>query len=654
MKTRLFIWTIVFFFVFLQRGNAMVDYNIQMRQIKSENTACDKHYTISKAENIKINDGSNVESKLFEKVNYDYNSDLEKRNKSTKSNFDENILRDLGEKTYTVETIVGNPITVTNGTLKVNNSTTLTNYIYSNKNLKFSNGYPLKKTIEVTNELATVSSSTNRLNPITVNLKDEFTLFLNGLKPNFDSNDTTVKYILNFYSDTQEISVRFNSGKIDLEYRANDISIKVLALAGLTWDAGDDINIVLTQNDKKLTLGACVNNDKNKIVTSNMISKPLQDDYTFIILDYKDKNVNLQGNSEYQSISIFNRYIKEIKPMLIEKDLVNYDIITRFDTNIEGTANEADWNEKICGEVSNILYEPDDRLRPYKIAVGGYNGAYNNNLIGKTSFAYSTDLKTWSYVPDSPVIDVYTEDGTLIKFRDKYFFYAETIPNRNIKLWVSDDFKKWNYIGKVASPDKDPYLVDLPSAKVSSGSPTAIVKDNKVYLFIEYGYTSNLNHSNKVLVSKDGINFRTLSTVPDILKMESVSTILPYPEWTINNFESICEKEGKYYAWVSITNKTVSPKIFSMYEMVSTDLINWEFTGANFKDNYDYISFGCLSDSYEVIANGKYTEGNYNKYEILVVKRYEELLPDELKVNNVNLLDKTFNISTANGEKNGQ
>lgn len=65
MKKKLFIFTMVFFFVFLiiYGGNIiMTDYNIQMGQRNSENTEWDNHYPITKASNVVMQDGSTIDS----------------------------------------------------------------------------------------------------------------------------------------------------------------------------------------------------------------------------------------------------------------------------------------------------------------------------------------------------------------------------------------------------------------------------------------------------------------------------------------------------------------------------------------------------------------------------------------------------------------
>ncbi|HDR8155533.1 TPA: hypothetical protein QC057_004562 [Bacillus cereus] len=552
------------------------------------------------------------------------------------------------KKTYTTDTLNSNVSKLNNGARRVRVSPTLTSYIYSDKHLKFNDGYLMNDTALINHEIATVNAG-NQISGAQVSLDNQFSIFLTGIKPQFSSTDNYgIKYLTCIYNSNTEVRLRFDKSKngLNLEVRKNDIFAGEVNLI-FPFVMGDSINILITQN-QNIEITVCVNNDKTKVysgVTSQVISNG---NYVLIPLNYRDYTLNLQGSSSYDSISVYSKKFDENKAIVTGRDNYNHTISYR-QRILSGTGNSADWNEKIAGEVPNILHDSTDKERPYKIAIGGYNGAYTESLVGKTGFAYSKDLVNWTYVNNGNYcIDRYTEDGCLIKFRDKYYYYAETMPNRNLHLYTSVDFVNWVDEGIVASPDLDPALAQQESSYVSAGSPSAIVKDNKVYLFIEYGYTSNANHSNKVLVSDDGINFRKLSTAPDLFKREFCRPVLDPAIWTINNIEGMCEVNGVYYAWLSITNKTQSPTIFSMWEMKSDDLITWKFTGANFSSNAgDYISFACLSNDNKVLINGVYNTNN--AIEILFLSREEQNLPIEFKKSTVNLVKDPYfqNINTT-------
>ena len=590
-----------------------------------------------------------INSQLEQKVNSNYNKDLENiiNKLSNKQKEDcikhEELLMGMPSKTYNSNKITGTPIISTSGKKIINNASTLTNYIYADNHLVFTSGYPKNKTIEIDRTSTLISNSTNRLEPIQVSLDDNFTIFIEDII--IRNNLVGVKFLLDIDNSGSGYRVRLSDGVLNVEFRKNNASNGALTLSKAIFKENDSFNLVFAKNKNKFTLGVCINNDIDNIfVIDTTKNDYLKGIYNVTILDYSVKTYNLQANCEYGSISFFSRFIPELKSLLLRKTYVKYNEVFNQLTNIQGTLITGDWNERICGEVCNILHEPNDINMPYKIAVGGHKGTYSNSITGKTNFAYSKDLLNWNYISQKPPINTYTEDGCLVRFRGKYYYYAETIPNRNVELWISDDFINWDYVGKVASPDNDESLVGRPNSEVCSGSPTAIVKDNKIYLFVEYGYTSSATHSNRVLVSDDGINFRKLSTIPDILKMENVATILDYPTWTINNFEGICEKDGLFYAWISITNKTVSPTKYKMVEMVSNDLISWEWTTGNFTGEYKYISFARQNDDYNITIEGTYD--NKNTYKIISTQRVEEKLPFELLVDRENLIDGTFNTIT--------
>ena len=295
-------------------------------------------------------------------------------------------------------------------------------------------------------------------------------------------------------------------------------------------------------------------------------------------------------------------------------------------TIFSGTRQNEDWNESIAGEACNILYDPLDPERPYKIAIGGYNGPYGFRLKGETRFAYSRDLRDWMFVGgESPSIDSYTEDGSLIRYKGVYYYYCEPMPNRNIYLYTSTDFMKWKNRGIVVGPDiESARSFGGPPSEVMVGSPSAIVRNGRVYLFFESGATANPYHTNKLIVSEDGINFPSLAKTPDLFNRLSAYPILNIQEWIINNLEGLCEHDGKYFGWLSITNKTRKPALYSMWEIVSEDLLDWSFTGVNLMQSLenvaiegDYISFACLNHT--TVVNGKF---DLNRgIEILLIDR---------------------------------
>ncbi|STB59705.1 BppU family phage baseplate upper protein [Clostridium perfringens] len=400
-----------------------------------------------------------IDSQLSEKVDLEYNLDLEeiinKINKNENTFDIKNMLMGMPSKKYTEISLEGNPIITTDGKSNVNNASTLTDYFYGNKHLKFGTGIPKVKNIELNNNNTTILSKEHSLEKAIINLDDNFTLFFKNIKVKELSG---VQYLANIDNNNNGYRIRINNNIIEVEFRINNLSSGYLTTTQ-QLKVDDEFNLSFAKNGDNFNLSICINNNLDSIeVLKTTKNKCLTGECFINILDYNQPSLNLQSKCSYNGIYLFNRYIPEQRALVLQNNYIKYEVINDNLTNIKNSDIIGSWNEKICGEVCNILHEPNDVEKPYKIAVGGYNGEYTNELKGKTNFAYSTDLINWMYISDVPPIDIYTEDGCLVKFRGKYYYYAETMPNRNTELWISSDFKKWDYIGKVASPDNDSYL----------------------------------------------------------------------------------------------------------------------------------------------------------------------------------------------------
>ncbi|PDY08031.1 hypothetical protein COM83_33485, partial [Bacillus cereus] len=159
---------------------------------------------------------------------------------------------------------------VNNGTRSIRISPTLTNYIYSDKHLKFNDGYPLTKKSTVNHEIATVNTS-NHIDGSLITLNDQFSILFAGIKPQFSSTDAYgVKYLANIYNTDTEIRIRLDKSKngLNLELRKNNVVVGNIDIS-FSFVIGDSLNILVTQRDS-IEITVCVNNDKSKIYVGKL------------------------------------------------------------------------------------------------------------------------------------------------------------------------------------------------------------------------------------------------------------------------------------------------------------------------------------------------------------------------------------------------
>jgi hypothetical protein len=111
-----------------------------------------------------------------------------------------------------------------------------------------------------------------------------------------------------------------------------------------------------------------------------------------------------------------------------------------------------DWDDGGLREFGNLLEDPSDTGKEYKMAYSGYTGTQigTNVFVGA---AYSSDGITWTkYDSASPIIARASEDPYIVKSGIIYYLYAEDKadnPFRNIRLYTSTDFATWTDQGDV-------------------------------------------------------------------------------------------------------------------------------------------------------------------------------------------------------------
>ncbi len=101
-------------------------------------------------------------------------------------------------------------------------------------------------------------------------------------------------------------------------------------------------------------------------------------------------------------------------------------------------------------EIGNILVEPFETSRKYKMLYTGYNAGTATDE--KIHYAYSEDGKTWTKYASNPVISDRAEDPYLIRVVDTYYVYVEDKANQGangrIRRYSSSDCITWTDDGQ--------------------------------------------------------------------------------------------------------------------------------------------------------------------------------------------------------------
>lgn len=103
-------------------------------------------------------------------------------------------------------------------------------------------------------------------------------------------------------------------------------------------------------------------------------------------------------------------------------------------------------------EIGNVLYEPGDTGKEYKIFYTGWNAGVTTDE--KIHYAFSSDGISWTKSASNPVIDGRTaEDPYVIKVGATYYLFAEdkeaAEPSTMIRRWSSSDCVTWADDGQI-------------------------------------------------------------------------------------------------------------------------------------------------------------------------------------------------------------
>lgn len=198
-----------------------------------------------------------------------------------------------------------------------------------------------------------------------------------------------------------------------------------------------------------------------------------------------------------------------------------------------------EWDEKIR-EIGNILYDPDDPGKEYKLFYSGYQGDYlgNNVYVG---YAYSSDGKIWTKGGQLN-IGRSAEDPYVVKHNGIYYLYVEdkeVVPFRNIRLFTSTDFVNWTDQGVVLDVGTGWESQDV-------SSPTVFVEDGIFYMFYE-GRAPGQEGAVGLATSQDGITWTKYNNNPVVKPNNPDYFANPDIHWTVSVVPDDIKVIGEFY-----------------------------------------------------------------------------------------------------------
>lgn len=269
--------------------------------------------------------------------------------------------------------------------------------------------------------------------------------------------------------------------------------------------------------------------------------------------------------------------------------------------------------DKYIRESGNVLYEPGEASRKYKIFYTGYNAGKNTDE--KIHYAYSEDGKTWTKSTSNPVInDRRAEDPYVVKNGSTYYLYAEdkqgATPQEDIRRWHSDDCETWIDDGVVMTFNNSlgEYL--------GVSSPVVWIEDSTWYMIYE-SWSVDSWAQIYLATSADGISWTREATNPIIEHDEISGAIGCVPD-------DIIKKGSLYYLF---SHAKVDGGAYKGAISYSTILTSWNHQiwpiGSD-ESGVDYItSLMAFYDTEDVLTydprNGFDTQGIFRGYPIRVV-----------------------------------
>lgn len=173
--------------------------------------------------------------------------------------------------------------------------------------------------------------------------------------------------------------------------------------------------------------------------------------------------------------------------------------------NIIPVGSEGEWDERIR-EVGNVIYDPDDVDKPYKLVYSGHKLPYVTYDV-YVGYAHSKDGKTW--VKGGKLLERASEDPYLVKHNGIYYLFVEdkeVVPFRNIRLYTSTDFVDWIDQGVVLD-------IDFGWESQDVSSPVVWIENNTWYMLYE-GRASGQGGAIGLATSEDGLSWTKHSQNP--------------------------------------------------------------------------------------------------------------------------------------------
>lgn len=271
------------------------------------------------------------------------------------------------------------------------------------------------------------------------------------------------------------------------------------------------------------------------------------------------------------------------------------------------------WDSGGVREIGNVLYDPTDTGKEYKMCYTAYLGAHTDHdeYVGA---AYSPDGVTWTKLtPSAPLVSRKSEDPYLLKFGGTYYLYAEDkndIPFRNIRLQTSTDFVAWTDQGDIL--DKGA-ADDWDGADVSS--PVVWIDGSTWHMLFEGRNLTNQQGAIGHATSSDGLTWTKDAANPIFVPTNS-NWAWAGVSWALSIVPDQLTFEDDGVLILNFHGKRISDNTWVPGVAVGRDLYSFEDAlGAALSptagdgDLMPLTMFGATQYAYPDPANGVYRAG---------------------------------------------
>tara|TARA_B100000378_G_scaffold42919_1_gene32104 strand:- start:38831 stop:40420 length:1590 start_codon:yes stop_codon:yes gene_type:complete len=174
---------------------------------------------------------------------------------------------------------------------------------------------------------------------------------------------------------------------------------------------------------------------------------------------------------------------------------------------IVAPGSSSDFDQTIR-EIGNILHDPADTGKEYKLVYSGHQGAYSG--VTYVGYVYSSDGVNWTKGGKLTLgANRASEDPYLVKVGSTYYLYVEDksdVPFRDIRCYTSTDFVTWADQGEVLGPTTGWEAQDV-------SSPTVFREGATWYMLYE-GRASGQEGAIGLATSSDGLTWTRSASNP--------------------------------------------------------------------------------------------------------------------------------------------